>query len=403
MTSQADKARYGGGSVTKYTYRNKTRTVTKWRYQLHVTGLDSAKKLQGKSGFTTKKDAQAALRDAIKRLEEGKPMHSSKKTLGAYTGEWIESRRLAASTLAGYRKIIRNHIDPHLGHYQITAITPTILNAFYKELQERGRKDKQTGAPLSANSVNKVHALLSQILESAYGDDLVHENVAKKPTVNPPRAKEIAAQKEEITVWSPAELTSFLQWDKESFGDDLYTLWLVYARTGLRRSEALALKWSDFNATQQTLAIRRAADSARAGATKPTKSGKARVLDLPQDVTATLKKWKSVRAQMAFEFGQADAFIFGNNTGGLRSPNEIGRRWTYRVKSAQESLPELPRITLHDLRHTHATHLLAAGVHPKVVQERLGHSTISITLDLYSHLMPTTQRESVRQLEALYS
>lgn len=408
MSNASDYVVPGGGSVTTYTYRTKTRTTKKWRYQFRVYiepgNPDAGKKLVGKSGYSTKKEAQAALREAIKRAEQNRPLVSSSLTLGQYAQDWLDSRRLAASTRASYKKIIRNHIEPNLGNKKLVSITPTMLNSLYIKLQENGRKDgKHAGEPLSLNSINKVHTLISQILESAYGDKHISENVAKNPTVEPPRARDIAAEKPEIKVWTPQELKAFLQWNRDEYEDDLYTLWLVYARTGIRRSEGLALKWSDFNPAQQTLAVRRTVDPARPGQIKPPKSGKARVIDLPGDVVDALKRWKSIRAQMSFDFGQGESYIFGNNTGGLRSPNEIGRRWTYRVKLAQESIKGLPRITVHGLRHTHATHLLTANVHPKIVQERLGHSTISITLDTYSHLMPSTQRASVQQLEALYA
>ena len=185
------------------------------------------------------------------------------------------------------------------------------------------------------------------------------------------------------------------------YEDDIHTLWLVIAQTGMRRSEAIALRWQDFDAGNQRIAVRRAADTATARAVKSTKTGSARVIDLSAEVVDALHAWKRLVAQISFEHAKAGAYIFGNPAGGLRSPNEVGRRWRRRVLAAQQVMPDLPTVTLKGLRHTHATLLLQAGVQPKVVQERLGHSTIAITMNIYSHVMPSMQRDAVDRLSAI--
>lgn len=131
-----------------------------------------------------------------------------------------------------------------------------------------------------------------------------------------------------------------------------------------------------------------------------TKTGSARVVDIDSVTLDALKSWKATRGSIALGFARADAYVFGNLDGAIRSPNEVGRRWTYRVAAAQKALPELKRITLKGLRHTHATLLLELGEHPKVVQERLGHSTITTTMNIYSHVTPTMQRTAIDRLAA---
>ncbi|WP_288781728.1 tyrosine-type recombinase/integrase [uncultured Kocuria sp.] len=406
------KRRYGGGSVTSYRYKVKakngrgTRTETRWRYQLRVPvdveHPDGKTKLEGKSGYKTASEAQNGLDAAVKRLSEQQPVKAKKTTLSAFSDEWVNGLRLAPSTIAGYRKILRNHVVPQLGQVDLANLTATRINRHYTELLDHGRADTHAdGRGLSPNTVNKVHNVLSAILDAALDDGYITVNPARKSTVKPPKSKEIRAAQSEVTTWTATELRDFLTWDRDDFQDDLYTLWLVISKTGMRRSEALALRWQDFDHINSRIAVRRAADTATARQVKNTKTGSSRVVDLPHDVVAALKSWKTLRARISFEFGKAGAYIFGNLDGELRSPNEVGRRWRYRVKAAQESMPDLPTVTLKGLRHTHATLLLQAGVQPKVVQERLGHSTIAITMNIYSHVMPSMQRDAVDRLSAI--
>lgn len=175
----------------------------------------------------------------------------------------------------------------------------------------------------------------------------------------------------------------------------------MIAQTGMRRSGAIALRWQDFDAGNQRIAVRRAADTATARAVKSTKTGSARVFDLSAEVVDALHAWKRLVAQVSFEHAKAGVYIFGNPAGELRSPNEAGRRWRRRVLAAQQDMPDLPTVTLKGLRHTHVTLLLQAGVQPKVVQERLGHSTIAITMNIYSHVIPSMQRDAVDRLSAI--
>jgi integrase len=111
-----------------------------------------------------------------------------------------------------------------------------------------------------------------------------------------------------------------------------------------------------------------------------------------------LKSYKATRGSIALSLARAESYVFANLDGQIWSPNEIGRRWRYRVGAAQKTVTDLKRVTLKGLRHTHATLLLELGVHPKVVQERLGHSTIATTMNIYSHVTPTMGRAVIDQL-----
>lgn len=404
------KRRYGGGSVTQYTYRNKTRSVKKWRYQIwepiDYSVPDGETRLRGKSGFSTAKDAEKALAEHRRRIEEQKPQINSKTTVEQYSQEWLNSLRgLANSTLAGYRNIINLRINPALGNVELQKLTPSKINTFYTDLLNQGNVQKWAkGKPLSPNSVRKTHNVLAAMLDAAIIDDKLTVNPARSPKVNAPKNKEVRAAQPEITVWEHEQIVAFVDWNEKQ-GDDFNTLWRLAANTGLRRGEILALRWGDFDPVTQKLSVRRAIDNdAKIGATKLPKGGKSRVIDLLPRDSQMLGEWKKLRAQISFEFIKADAYIFGtNDTNRLRYGDNLTQRFMRQVAKAQATdLPDLPTIHFHELRHSHATQLLRLGIQPKVVQERLGHADITITLQTYSHLLPSIQQDAVAKLAAAY-
>ena len=148
------------------------------------------------------------------------------------------------------------------------------------------------------------------------------------------------------------------------------------------------------------ISIRWAADVTTRNVAKTTKTGSARVVEIDAATVDVLKTYKAERGSIALALARSDAYVFGNDSGEIRSPNEVGRRWTYRVAKAQDAIKDLPRVTLKGLRHTHATLLLEMGEHPKVVQERLGHSTIATTMNIYSHVTPAMRRSAIDRLAA---
>lgn len=388
--------RRGKGSLLLY----KTKAGERWKFQIYVPidpeHPDLGERRLTRGGFLTVDAADDALQDALKKKRSNEKFAGKTPTLGAYADDWVKSLKLADSTIQGYEKIIHNHIKPELGDVRLDKLTPTRIARHYRELEDHGRRDgKHKGEPLSANSVNKVHIVLGAILDAAIEDSYITTNPTKrKKTVKAPTGKQIREEKPEIQVWTGAQLHAFLAWNRYTFEDELFTLWNTVAFTGLRRSEALALTWGDLNFKTNMLSLRRAANVTKRNATKKTKTGSSRSIDLDQDTVDALKAYKAKRGSISLDLARPEAYVFGNDQGQIRSPNEVGRRWTYRVAKAQEKL-DLPRITLKGLRHTHATILLELGVHPKVVQERLGHTKISTTMDIYSHVAPTMQRSAI--------
>lgn len=398
--------RRGAGTIVDY----KTRDGVRYRWILPVPvdpeNPDAGTRKASKGGYTTVKAADAGLRAAIQDRDRSRRVGSQRAiTVGEYAEQWVSGLKLEASTVHGYRKIIRNHVEPQLGAIPLAKLTATRLATHYRELEDHGRRDnKKPGAGLSASTIQKVHVLIGAMLDAALDDGLVITNVAKKRrTVNAPTGKQIRAQRGEIHTWTAEQLNAFLIWDRDTYRDELHPLWHTIAHTGLRRSEALALRWSDVDLNTSRISVRRANDVTRRDVVKAPKTGHARVIDIDPATVSVLRAWRLARGSIALQLARGDAYVFGDDNGRLRNPDDIGRRWDHRVAKAQAALglDALPRLTLHGLRHTHATLMLGLGIHPKVVQERLGHSNISTTMNIYSHVTPTMQRDAVARLAAL--
>jgi len=398
--------RRGAGSIVAY----KTGQGIRYRWMLPVPldpdNADAGTRKASRGGYATVKEADAGLRVALTERDQARRVSTRKGvTVADYAEQWVSGLTLEASTIQGYRKIIRNHVAPQLGSLPLGKLTATRLSQHYRSLELNGRRDnKRPGSGLSASTVQKVHVLIGAMLDAAVDDGLVLTNQAKRRrTVNAPTGRQVRAQRGEIHTWTAQQLSAFLAWDHDVYGDAQHPLWHTVSQTGLRRSEVLALRWGDIDMAGRRISVRRAVDTTRRDAVKSPKTGHARVVDIDAETVGILKAWKATRGTIALQLARADAYVFGDDDGRLRNPDDIGRRWDHRVKLAQQALgaDALPRLTLHGLRHTHATLMLELGIHPKVVQERLGHSNISTTMNIYSHVTPTMQREAVERLASL--
>ncbi|HET7388715.1 MAG TPA: site-specific integrase [Nocardioidaceae bacterium] len=350
-----------------------------------------------RGGFKSLDEAQRALDEALKKKRSHGRFQTKTPTISEYADHWITTLRLQNSTVEGYKKTIRNHVTPYLGTIRLDTLTATRIAAHYRQLETSGRKDKPgLGKPLSANTVSKVHVLLAAMLDAAVDDGLIVLNPAKRRrTVNPPRSSQLRAQKPEIVTWTGTQLQAFLTWNRDELDDELFPLWRTIAFTGMRRSEALALGWSDINFTTGWISLRRAVDVTLPNTTKVTKTGSARVIDIDAERLGVLKTHKRDRGAVSLDLARADAYVFGDDRGAIRVADAVTSRWTRRLDWATAKIEGLPRVTLKGLRHTHATLLLELGEHPKVVQERLGHSTITTTVNIYSAVTPTMQKGAI--------
>jgi integrase len=314
----------------------------------------------------------------------------SRLTVGAYLTEmWLPSmaNQVRATTLGGYRHNVRAYIVPRLGDIRLQRLTTARVGAFYGELVASGG---QKGRPLSPKTVRYVHATLRRALRDAVADGLVVRNVAAQ--ARPPRARRV-----EMHTWTAAEVGIFLASVRE---DRLYAAWLLLATLGLRRGELLGLRWADVDLTSGRIAIRQTlvmVDGKPAMAEPKTAKGRRSLILAPQVLEA-------VRVHHAYQAAERLSWGADYTDSGLVVTAEAGRPLHPESLSGQfvreAKRAGLPQIRLHDLRHSVASILLAQGVHPKVVSEQLGHATIALTLDTYSHVIPSLQQEAAGVIAA---
>jgi integrase len=231
-----------------------------------------------------------------------------------------------------------------------------------------------------------MHRLIKQSLGQAVRWELLTRNPAD--AVDPPKAERAALTTYDMD--QTAELVETLR------GTRLRLPVLLAVMCGLRRGEIVALRWRHIDFAAGRMAVVESAEQTAAGVRyKPPKSGKGRSVALSDTVVAELRQHRLAQAEELLRFGirQSDAtFIYARQDGEPMQPSSLTQMW-----AATET--GLPRVPFHNLRHSHATHMLAAGVHPKVASERLGHSRVGITLDLYSHVLPGMQEDAAARVD----
>jgi integrase len=306
--------------------------------------------------------------------------------------------------MASYLKNWRLNIDRYpIAALPLGQVKGAKLTSHYRVLETSGRKDHREGEGLSPRTVRYIHTIAHGVLGQAVKDSLLPRNPADAAT--PPSAREARAP--EMHCWSPAQLGAFLRWADEH--SQHYVLWYVLGTTGKRRGEALAARWRDYDLDAGTVSVRRSAGMVRTvgkGAKVvegDTKSGKPRVIDLDPATVAVLRAYRKERGLMHLSLARDDALLFGTTEGGHRNPEHTSRQFVTDVARCRKALGEdaLPMIRLHDLRHTHATALLLAGVPVHVVSQRLGHASPVITLSVYAHVMPGNQRQAAELFASL--
>ncbi len=252
-------------------------------------------------------------------------------------------------------------------------------------------EEAMTSRGLSGSTVNQAHRILHKALKDAVKWGVALRNVTE--TVTPPRKST-----REMQVLPPADLKTLLYAAEEA---GMGSLLLLAAHTGLRRGELLGLKWQDVELSQGMLSVQRALRVVSGKGyivAEPKSSADRRRISLGPVAVTALRQHGATQAELRLGLGplwRDEDWVFTRSDGRHLDPDVV----THRFRKLVQGL-DIPRIRLHDLRHTHATLLLLAGVHPKVVQERLGHSSIAITLDTYSHVLPGLQEKAALAFES---
>jgi integrase len=356
--------------------------------------LTDERRRETKGGFATRREAQAAMSKVAVAVEEQTHVMNARVTLREYLAkEWLPAieHTIRSTTYRSYLQHVECHVLPYLGSVQLQRLSGAQINTLYAKLATSG---KRNGKGLSALSIRHVHAVLHRSLKDAVRWGRLSRNPVE--AADPPR---ISAQGRcEMKTWNAEQLGAFLG----SVHDDrLHALWHTLAMTGMRRGEALGLLWEDVDLESARLSVRRALiPSGREVVVSEPKTARGRrSIALDPETVEVLKAQAARQLAEQDEWGDGwtdTGLLFTKENGEALHPEDVTRYFRQAVKKAM-----LPTIRLHDLRHTHATLALRAGIHPKVVSERLGHATVSITLDTYSHAIPAMQEEAAALIAGL--
>jgi len=335
----------------------------------------------------TREEVGRKLTVAQKAKQDGLPLPAERQTVEQYLKHWLESVKpsLRPSTHLRYEQLVRLHALPYLGKLPITRLKPDHLQRLYAD---------RLGSGQAPASVRQLHAVLHRAFRQATRWGLVGRNVVD--LVSAPRVA-----RSDMQALTPQQARALLD---AAAGDRLEALYTVALSTGMRQGELLALRWRDVDLEARSIGVRntlqRTADGHMLGDPKTARSR--RHVRLTATAIQALKRHRIMQNEERLRVGVAWQnldFVFSDEVGGFI------KEWNLRKQSFLPLLKRagLPIIRFHDLRHTAATLMMGQGVHPKIVSEMLGHSQVSITLDLYSHVTPTMQETATEALDAVLS
>jgi integrase len=374
------KRGHGEGSI----YQRKD---GRWTAEISVQGGKS-KFLYGK----TRKEVAAKLKTALYEQQKGLLVTGPQQKVEQFLIHWLEDvhkQSVRPRTYERYEEIIRLHLGPGVGHHLLEKLSPQHLQAFYKKKLDEG---------LSPTTVVNLHNVLHKALETAVRWNLIARNPCN--LVSPPRRKRFEIQ--------PLNIQQIHQLLAAARGHRLEALFILALATGMRRGELLALKWQDLDLEQGILQVRRILTripSKLPGKgfeeSEPKTDKGRRSIVIPPFVVEALKQHRIRQLEAKLKAGQGwqdHDYVFCTSIGTHLNPTKD----VLNVLKSLLAKAGLPDIRFHDLRHSSATLLLSMKVHPKIVQEILGHSQISMTMDIYSHVLPTMQEEAMNKINEAF-
>lgn len=363
---------HGEGSVT-------ARGKNKWRIRYDGPAEAVGTRKQISETITgTKFKAQSVLRERIRALETGLFVDPNQQTVSHYMNNWLRAHQenVAPKTLEGYASMIRNYIGPTLGQIKLQSLEPRHLTALNQEMMNNG---------LSSATRAGCYRTLRKALGDAARQKLITTNPAL--SVTPPRQ-----QRREPETWNINQFNAFLEAASE---DEFHDFFELAALTGMRRSEITGLKWDKVDFQNDSLRV--AETLQRIGGRGlvigvPKSRGSRRVIALSKRTVELLKEIRRRQLEQQLAAGSAyqdTGYVF---TDAIGEPYDSGRPSKHFLNIVRST--DLPKLNLHSLRHLHASVLLAEGTHIKVVSERLGHTSVAFTMDVYGHLMPGMQEQA---------
>jgi integrase len=375
----------GNGEGSIYPVRDNKGRVTGYRgcYWVHATSGPKRRYLSGKR----REDVAEKLAKALANRADGLVFDAGTLTVGEYLDRWLKDVRdtVRQSTYQGYEYAIRPHIGPALGRIKLKDLSPAHVRWFYRDCLDSG---------LAPATVHKLHVVLHKALNAAVADGLVPRNVTAELKL--PRIT-----REEIDPLDAEQARRLLETAR---GDRLEALYVLALNTGMRQGELLALKWDDVDLERSLVRVRRTLTRSDKGFVlgEPKTKRSRRTIRLTAGAVQTLRAHLSRQLEEIERMGslyEPGGLIFATETGTIINPSNLRNRSLKPLLGRAGLRP----IRFHDLRHTCATLLLSKDVNPKIVSEMLGHSSVSITLDIYAHLLPDMQEKAAKALEDVLS
>lgn len=372
------------GHIHKRTHTGKSgKQTTRW-YVVVDVGTDAGGRRRQKwhGGFRTRKEAEIARARLVDDLHTGSYVLPDRLTVAQWVRDsWLPmtEARVKPSTFHSYERNLEIHVLPVIGTRPVQQLTPLMLNALYARLQSEGSGH----GPLSPKTVRYIHTTIHKALADAVDAGIAAKNVAER--AKPPRPSRRSTR--QVGSWEAHELAQFLVITGMT---RLAAVWRLAAMTGMRRGEILGLRWADIDFDAGRLSVRQAVVAVAYEVIESTpKSHNARVIDLDRETIELLRehhrRQNAERAEWGADY-QNRNLVAAREDGTFIHPHSFSQTFERLVSRAG-----VRRIRLHDLRHTHATLALKAGVPVKVVSERLGHESPAFTLKQYAHVIPGMQ------------
>ena len=399
-----------------------------WYFQAElVAGRDGARRRKRQGGFATQREAQAALVDLLDRVQKRTHVDAGKQSVGEYLDLWLAGKvGLRSSTRRSYEEHLRLYLKPGLAHHRLADLDATAIEDLYAALRQLGGNDGGKQSPtlarilecrtspatvLSAATIRRVHATLMSALNAAAKRRLIAFNPAAFVELQSGRRPKAVVwtdarvtlwrrtgERPKVAVWTPVQTGGFLDHARD---DRLYPLFHLVVFRGLRRGEAVGLRWTDVDLEALTVTVSeqivQLGWQTERGAPK-TDSG-ARTIALDADTAAVLLDHRDRQESERKAWGEgwiSTGLVFTREDGSELHPATVTTRFERLVRDA-----DLPPVRLHDLRHGAATLALAGGTHLKVVSEMLGHSSIGITADTYTTVLPEVARAAAEVVARL--
>ena len=365
------------------------------RYSLGVDPATGRRRTVTTTVRGKRRDAEKELRRLLGMVDTGKHVDPTRMTLRTWLAKWLETvqQEVSPRTYERYGEIVKNFLIPALGNLALVKLAPSHIQEAYNRWAKGGRLDGKYGG-LSPLTRRYIHVILKSALTRAVEQQLLARNPADAFKKRLPKVE----RKELVTLTAEGS-ERLLESIK---GSRTYWPVMLALATGMRRGEILALRWKNVDLDRGVLRVVQSLEQTKTELRfKDTKTSRNRAITLPAFAIEELRRLKREQAEELLALGirqTSETLVCCRADGEPLQPRSV----THQFILLRDRLKDLPRVRFHDIRHSHATQLLADGVHPKVAQERLGHSTITTTMDLYSHVTDTMQADAAARLDAAF-